>query len=497
MILKRTIDKAFLDSLIDTESLYEHAPCGYFSFTPEGLVIKINQTLLDWLGYQREEVVYRIAFTDLISRGGRIYYEMFYFPLLQLQSAVNEINFDFMRRDSSKFPALINSSVIRSENGEILAVNATVYNITDRKKYELELLEAKKTADAERSRFELLADFIPEMIWTAVPDGTLNYVNKRFINFFNLGVGEIDINMVLSRVHRNDRLKLMRSWIKATRSGLDFESQIRFQDAVGAFQWYLVRAVAMLDEGQNITKWMGSCTNINEHVTAIEKLDEFISVASHELKTPITTLKASLQLMDKFKSTDTGLKILPKLIDQSNRSAEKISSLVTDLLNTGNLREGQMQLDKSRFKVADLLTATCPHLASDGTYKLVVTCEQNLELFADENRIDQILVNFVNNAIKYAPASKIIYLDAASWGKEEIKLSVRDTGPGIAAEKLPFIFERYYRVDNSGQNYSGLGLGLYICAEIVRRHEGKIGVDSEPGVGTTFWFRLPATPQQL
>jgi PAS domain S-box-containing protein len=489
--LELPIDKAFLDSLIDTEMLYEHAPCGYFSFTPKGLIIKINQTLLQWLDYERDEVTYRINFTDLISRGGKIYYEMFYFPLLQLQSAVNEINFDFIRKDGSRFPALINSKVIRSESGKLLAVNATVYNITDRKKYEQELLDAKKTADDERSRFESLSDFIPEMVWTAGPDGRLNYVNKRFRNFFNLDADKTDLPAVIARVHRKDRHSLMKNWIKTVRSEVVFKSQIRFQDAVGVFQWYMVRAVALLDEEGNVSKWMGSCTDINEHVTAIEKLDEFISVASHELKTPITTLKASLQLMNKFKDTDAALKILPKLIEQSNRSAGKISSLVADLLNTGNLKEGQMQLQKTRFKVLQLLKDSCPHVSSDGSYELDVNAAPGLEVVADEHRIDQILVNFVNNAIKYAPNSKKIFLAAEPTEDDAVKISVRDTGPGIAAEKLPYVFERYYRIDNSGLNYSGLGLGLYICAEIVRKHGGTIGVDSKPGVGTTFWFTLP------
>jgi len=470
--------------------LYEQAPCGYFSFTAQGLVIKVNQTLLQWLGYEHQELIYKISFTDLISKGGRVYYEMFYFPLLQLQSTVNEINFDFVCKDGTRFPALINSKVIRSDKGELLAVNATVYNITDRKKYEQALLEAKKLADLERNRFESLSDFIPDMVWTADPDGTLNYVNKRFVNFFNLGLGEIDLVAVLTRIHHKDRLSLMKNWLRTIRTEFEFKCQIRFQDAVGNFQWYMVHAVSLLDEEGNVAKWMGSCTDINEHVTAIEKLDEFISVASHELKTPITTLKASLQLMNKFKHSDTQLKILPKLIDQSNRSAEKISNLVTDLLNTGNLKEGQMQLQKTRFKVLDLLRNTCPHVASEGAFQLIANADADLEVFADEHRIDQILVNFVNNAIKYAHESKQIFLSAEVVPAGTVKISVRDTGPGIAAEKLPHLFDRYYRIDNSGYNYSGLGLGLYICAEIIKKHGGTIGVDSEAGVGTTFWFTL-------
>jgi len=484
-------NKAFLDSLVDPASLYENAPCGYFSFTPSGQIIKVNKTLLDWLGYDREQIIYTLKFIDLISRGGRIYYEMFYFPLLQLQSAVNEINFDFVRKDGSRFPALINSTVIRSDRAELLAINATVYDITDRKRYEAELLEAKKLADAERSRFEFLSDFIPDMIWTASAEGKLNYVNKRFRDFFTLPETIIDIANIFHKVHARDRHLLLSSWVKAIRTGRDYQTQVRLLDGMGDFQWYLVRAVAFKNREGEVIKWMGASTNINTHVTAIEKLDEFISVASHELKTPITALLGSLQLMQKFKDSESGIKMMPRLIEQSHRSTVKINELVSDLLNTDNLKEGQMALNTTRINVAELLTASCPHVSAEGVFELIITCDAGLQVIADLNRIDQVLVNFVNNAVKYAPHSKKIFLTAEPVEDDQVKISVRDTGPGIPADRLPYVFDRYYRVNNAGYQYSGLGLGLYICAEIVRKHGGQIGVNSEPGEGSTFWFTLP------
>jgi PAS domain S-box-containing protein len=483
--------RKLLHSLIDIQSLYELAPCGYLSFSAEGEIFKANATLLSWLGYSSEQVVDRLSFTDLISPGGRIYYEMFYFPLLQLQSAVNEISFDFVRSDGLRFPALVNSNAIRSEQGELLAVIATVHDITDRKKYEQELLLTKNAADAERSRFKFLSDFLPEMIWTADGDGLPNYFNKRFLNFFSASSSGSELPQILSRVLERDRHTLLRGWITTLRSGDDFQAQVRLLDGLGDSQWYLIRAVGLREGNGKVSKWIGSCTNINEHMTAIEKLDEFISIASHELRTPITTLKASLQLMERFKEQIADIRMLPKLIEQASRSAEKIGSLVTDLLNAGNIKEGQMQLQKKMVDVIELLKSTCPHVTSiPGGYNLVFDCPKGLEVFADELRIDQVLVNFVNNAIKYASGSKDIFLSAQQL-EGAVKISVRDTGPGISAEKLPRIFERYYRVERSGPGYSGLGLGLYICAEIVRRHGGEIGVDSIVGEGTSFWFTLP------
>jgi hypothetical protein len=113
-----------------------------------------------------------------------------------------------------------------------------------------------------------------------------------------------------------------------------------------------------------------------------------------------------------------------------------------------------------------------------------------LQIYADELRIDQLVVNFVNNAVKYAPNSKDICLNVERVGNMA-RISVKDTGPGIETDKIPYLFGRYYRADYSGSQYSGLGLGLYISAEIIKKHGGEIGVDSELGKGSTFWFTLP------
>jgi len=145
---------------------------------------------------------------------------------------------------------------------------------------------------------------------------------------------------------------------------------------------------------------------------------------------------------------------------------------------------------KTKFKIADLINDCCQHVRTADGHELILEGDRHLEINADEQLIDQVIVNFVNNAVKYAPGSKEIVINVQRE-EQNVKVSVTDFGPGIPSQKLPHIFERYYRVNNSGAQFSGLGLGLYICAEIIYKHGGDVGVISEPGKGSTFWFTLP------
>jgi signal transduction histidine kinase len=156
------------------------------------------------------------------------------------------------------------------------------------------------------------------------------------------------------------------------------------------------------------------------------------------------------------------------------------------------IESGQLALNKSIFNLSDLINDCCTHIRLADTHELILEGDLSLEVFADKQRIDQVMVNFVNNAVKYAPGSEKITLTIENAG-EEAKISVTDKGIGIEEEKLPYLFDRYYRVDPSGMQYSGLGLGLYISAEIIKLHEGRIGVNSKKGAGSTFWFTIPLT----
>jgi PAS domain S-box-containing protein len=265
------------------------------------------------------------------------------------------------------------------------------------------------------------------------------------------------------------------------------EYPVKWRD--GSIHWISAHGRPRYDEQGKVNRMVGMTADITESKLFEQRKDDFLSIASHELKTPVTSLKASLQLLGRIKEKPTS-PIHVKLIEQANRSMEKMSVLVDDLLNVNRMAEGQLKLTKTTFTVADMLNMCCSHVRFENKYQLIIKGDHDLQIYADENRIDQVVVNFINNAVKYAPDSKNIYLNIERSGNY-VKVSVKDTGPGIESHILPNLFDRYYRVSYEGENYTGLGLGLYICSEIIKRHGGEIGAESEVGVGSTFWFTIP------
>ncbi|MGN6395923.1 MAG: ATP-binding protein [Mucilaginibacter sp.] len=364
-------------------------------------------------------------------------------------------------------------------NGVVTAVMVLCIDVTDK------VIARRKIEDVEE-RIRLAVE--------ASETGTfdLDLVNRTMITSdrFNMIFGfdsQVSWEILASVIHPDDRAVRQAAHDDAIKNGkLFYEARVLHSD--GSTHWIRVQGKVYYKNEQPV-RILGTLLDITEFKRLQQQKDDFISIASHELKTPITSLKASLQLLERIKDDPTS-ELMPKLIDQSSRSMQKISALVEDLLNVSRASKTELHLKKTTFVIADLLNACCNHVRIGGKHNLLVQGDTDLKVNADEHGIDQLVVNLVNNAVKYAPDSKDIYLIIAQEG-DMAKVSVKDNGPGIPPEKIPHLFDRYYRAEPSGFQNSGLGLGLYICSEIVRRHGGSIGVDSELGNGSIFWFKLP------
>lgn len=356
---------------------------------------------------------------------------------------------------------------------------------------QLEARVAKRTkalAESE-SRFRSMMETIPQIAWTNTTAGETVYHNQRWHDYTGLDKNQTMLLGFKSVIHPEDyRVGFVRfSNILKTSSGGEF--QIRIKRLDGVYMWHLVRLMPIVDQQDNIELWVGTATDIQELRLLQQHKDDFILIASHELKTPITSLKASLELLNRIKDNPPSA-MLSKLIVHANKSMGKVNTLIDDLLNSSMVSQGQLAISQQHFNLSEMIGDCYQHVHAEGIYTVKMEGEIAIEVYADRIRIEQIIINFINNAMKYAPDSKEIIIRTEKTD-HMVKVSVIDKGPGIPAEKSSYVFDRYYRAESNGDRYKGLGLGLYICTEIIKKHNGKIGVESELGKGSTFWFTLP------
>jgi PAS domain S-box-containing protein len=252
-----------------------------------------------------------------------------------------------------------------------------------------------------------------------------------------------------------------------------------------------IEVVANLyDEGE---KSIIQCNirDIAERKEIERRKDDFISIASHELKTPVTSLKGFAQVLQrrlKRQDDEESLRFLAIMDKQLN----KLTKLINDLLDISKMRQGKLDYREEPFDLDALSQEIVENLqAGTSTHQLLIEGRTEAQVYGDRDRIGQVLINLLTNAIKYSPKADTVIV-RVSKDHENAIVSVQDFGIGIAAAHHKQIFERFYQVtDPEEKTYPGLGMGLYICAEIIERHHGRIWVESRKDQGSTFSFTLP------
>jgi len=221
------------------------------------------------------------------------------------------------------------------------------------------------------------------------------------------------------------------------------------------------------------------------------KKDEFMSIASHELKTPITSVKASLQVLQRMAAKDEALQKTLPFVDKAARQVNKLTDIIHELLDVTRIQAGKIELHQTAFDLVELVKECVEQCKrEDGDQNIEINSNETTIVHADRNRIEQVITNLLTNAIKYSPGDEQITVTIERLDNSLVKVSVKDKGIGIPADKIDNIFDRFYRVENNSPHLSGLGLGLYISSEIIKRHGREIGVESSPGKGSDFWFTL-------
>jgi two-component system CheB/CheR fusion protein len=363
-------------------------------------------------------------------------------------------------------------------------------DITERKQAIEALQESEK-------RFHTLSDQAPVMIWMADEDQQCNFVNKTWLNFSGrtfqqeLGTGWYD------GLHPDDKQDFIQKYRNAAAAKKAFKTDYRLRRYDGDYRWILAHGVPRYTNSETFIGYIGTCIDITDRIDLEKQKDDFMGIASHELKTPVTSIKAYAQILhEKFKKAND--EASASMLGRLDNQIDKLTNLINTLLDVARIQSGQMEYDVSRFEIRPFVEEVVEEMqrtSSKHKINIDVQLENGASLTADRARMGQVMNNLISNAIKYSAEGTSIIVSA----KRELNnfiFSVKDVGVGIEKNMHDKIFERFYRVtENSGNRVSGLGLGLFISSRIVRQQGGKIWVESEPNKGSTFYFSLPVDGQ--
>jgi PAS domain S-box-containing protein len=438
-------------------------------------ILKVNKAMTELLGYSAEE----IEGTQILDYACKEYKHYWH----ELQEAM-------WKHGKPSFK--LDACIVRKD-GQIAWVHVTTVlfqeNGVDYGFTVLDDFSYRKQFEETQKRLNMALDYSGMAVWELnTADGSIVH-SDTFDKIFGYDqpLNNWNKDVLLNQFLDEDKTRL-NDVLSSFQTNPEISFQGRIKKSDGVLKWVYLQGKAQTIGENEPQKILGTIYDITREKLADRHKDDFITIASHELKTPITVLKASLQLMKQVKIAAN--ERLGELIEQANKSMGKVSFLVEDLLNASKMNEGQLHLKKTKFNLNSAIAECCNQITAAGHFSIETTGDAEIEMTADVERVQRVLINFVSNAMKYAPHSKIITIHQEKMDNH-VKVSVTDRGPGVQPEKIPHLFDRYFRVDNEGSQYSGLGLGLYISAEIIKKHGGEVGVESEVGKGSTFWFTIP------
>jgi PAS domain S-box-containing protein len=372
--------------------------------------------------------------------------------------------------------------------------------------------EKQEALGASERRLAMIAEHVPQMIWTADARGHMEWMNPRWFDF----TGVVDTRRAADEsvgaewyevVHPDDRKRVEDRWKRAVESGEPYEVEARFRGRSGEYRWFLGRAVPVLDAQGRLSKWFGSFTDIDDQKRTEARVnaareegdrlnrlkDEFLATVSHELRTPLQSILGWARLL---RSGHVNAEQQGKALETIERNALVQSQLIEDILDVSRIITGKARIHSHVVDVAVVLGAaldtTQPAARAKGV-ELVADVPSDIgTVMGDADRLQQVVWNLLSNAVKFTPPGGCVRL-TANRTRSELRIVVTDDGQGIAPAFLPFVFDRFRQAEAGvARSHGGLGLGLAIVRHLVELHGGHVEAASAGlGKGAAFSVSLP------
>ena len=354
-------------------------------------------------------------------------------------------------------------------------------------------MQLKHLKDAE-AYFRNLSEETPFIVWRSDRDGKCVYLNQKWTELTGLSVKESLGHGFRKAMLIENMDAYRRNWHETLQTHSLYQEKFQLRTADGSYRWVFSQANPHY-VNSHFEGYVGSIVDITEQELSSQaikelsdKKDEFLSIASHELKTPLTSIKASIQLIARAISADNRVS---QFAVKASEQLVRLERLISDLLDVSKINSGRLVYNNTVFYFREMLKEVVQSIQhTTPTHQIIIERSDKVILLGDRFRLEQVVYNFLSNAIKYSPEADRVIVNS-QVKENDLVVSVQDFGIGIAAENLKNAFDRYYRVDDTAMRFQGLGLGLFISAEILKRHNGSFWIESEHGKGSTFFFSLP------
>ena len=471
---------------------------------------------------------------------GRKHYELFPNILQRwkdvharcIAGAIEKSDGDFYVKDNGN-PVWLKWEVYPwyTPSNEIGGIVIFTENITER-------TISQQAIKENEERFRAMAEEAPLLVWETDEKLQTIFLNKTGIQYFNLEK-EAKINELSWKkyIHPGDLEMLLKTMTEAAHNHESYRLEMRLKNgATGEYRWFLDNGSPRYKD-EKFVGFVGTSLDIHDRKEAEQLLEikikkrteelhqkneelresirrlrsqeskdeqknNFIAMASHELRTPITSIKGYVQvLLSAFDKKKDENKSLPPLMVRSSlisvdKQVNRLTRLIAELLDLSRIESGTLEMKKEKFSLNELAIDTIEDIRyTNASHQINLYHDFHGYVYADKDRIGQAMINFLTNAIKYSPGSTKVDVTISQPAKGEIAYSVRDYGIGIDKTEHEKVFERFYRAEGKKeQTYPGFGIGLFIVSEFIQKHSGRVHMESEKGKGSLFTFILAACP---
>jgi len=468
---------------------------------PDNPIIYCNRAFEQLTGYKRSEIIGRNC--RFLQQDDRNQAERAVIKDTVSKGQPSTVEIRNYKKDGTLFWNELFISPIRDKHGKVSHFIGVQNDVTRRKKAESELKRERELIEqkvAERTRslkenqeyMDSIVQTVRESLIVLDPTLTVLSVNEHFLRTFKVSREETEGKLLYGLGNGQwdiPQLKeLLENVLPTNNPVLDFEVEHDFPH-IGT-KLMLLNAHRVELEGAFKDRILIAIEDISERRSIEKRKDDFLSIASHELKTPLTTIKGYVQMMDRLMPENSSGKFR-EIVIKTGQFVERLSALIAELLDVNRIQTGNLVVQKENFDFDQMIGHAVETIqAATKSHKITIEGQPIGTIYGDELHLTQVITNLLSNAVKYSPEAPDIRIHK-SFVSDYLRVSVSDQGIGISADDQKKIFERFYRANDVQKKFPGMGFGLYFCAQIIQQHGGMLWVESKKGSGSVFSFTLP------